>query len=327
MSYQTEGIDSTISFTSGFRGFGADGVYAIPLNNHPHFDPGQNIIDQRKAIGIPVRRTGSGFEFQQAHREPRTTYEFDANAYLLAPFFWLLFQNGASEGSSAPYAKTFTPYTSPDCEVWASLLRKMSSSSADSHVIHGAIVRSIRLTAETGGPLRATVEFIGYSWDDTFNASSAILNFSQTAPLLWKDAGNVAGIYVESTNLNIRGFDITFNNNATAVYYSSQYPEKFVLGDLTVEGEITVPWDAQTVGGNYLLNKFVNGEDVVLHIWWGSYAGNTVGDFSIKVNMRFTGAEVGGETETEVRLPFIHAFDGVNNIEVKCVDNYQMSIP
>ena len=124
----------------------------------------------------------------------------------------------------------------------------------------------------------------------------------------------------------MRGFDLTISNNATSVYYDAVTPEKYVLGDLTVEGNIYVPWSAATVGANTQLDNFVNGTDTLLKIWWGTYAGATEGDVSLQVNMRYTGAEVGGEPETELALPFVHAYDGTNDISFTCADAYDMSI-
>jgi len=323
---QTTGISTASDFTAGDIGISNASIYAVPLNNRPHFNPGQNIIDRRKAIGISTRRTGAGFEYDQGTREPTVTYELDANPYNLALLFWGLFQGGASEADGTPFKKTYIPYTAADCEVWFSLLRKMSASTGNSHAIHGAIPRSIRLSADAGGPLVASVDFIGHTWLDTFNATSVVETYAEKAPLLWQNAGSVAGLYVATTEVHMRGFDLTISNNATPVYYDAVTPEKYVLGDLTVEGNIYVPWSAATVGANTQLDNFVNGTDTLLKIWWGTYAGATEGDVSLQVNMRYTGAEVGGEPETELALPFVHAYDGTNDISFTCADAYDMSI-
>ena len=310
-------------------GIGADSIFGLPITNPGvNFDPGQQIIDQKKATGVSYRRTGTGYEFQQAHRIPVTTYEWDANVYNLAGPLWLLFQGGASEGDLSPFTKTYVPYVTPACEVWSSLLRKMSASSADSHAMHGVIVRSITLSAEVGGPLKASAEFIGYDWTREFNFASApsVLNFDAHAPVLWKDAGNVAGLYVATTETHLRGFEITITNNAVPIYYDDVKPTKFALGDFDVTGKITVPWDATTVGGNSQLANFVSGENVLLHIWWGTFASSTEADISIKTNMHYTGAEVGGDEETGTTLPFVHAYDGANNFEMKVSDDYEMEI-
>lgn len=329
VQFQKTSISTAGTFASGADyGLGAAGTFAIPLTNHPHLEPGPQIIDQRKATGVAYRRTGAGYEFQQGHLMPVFTYEFDANADTLAGFFTLLFQSGVTEGASTPFTKTCVPYTSNGCTWWGAAMRKMSAAAADSHAIHGCIVRSLTLSAETGGALKASVELIGHTHTTAFDydATPATSTFGAVNPLLWKDAGSVAGMYVASTEVHLPGFELTFTNNATPVYYDQTEPVKYVLGDLDVTGTITIPWSQATEGANTPLDNFISGADTALHIWWGTYAGTADDDVSFKVNMRYTGAEVGGEPETGTTLPFLHAYDGTNNVEVKISDGYDMTI-
>ena len=334
ISFQTTLISTAKTFLAADVGLGAAGKLMLPLTNHPHFSPGQQTIDVRKAIGIPTRRIGTGYEFQQAHREPSVTYEFHANAYTLAGILWTLFQNGASQ-SADPFEKTFGVYTSPACEVWASLIRHMSAGTADSHVIHGAIARSITLRGEVGGPLTASVEFIGHTWIDAFDfdAQSSVLSPDTHAPLLWRNAGSTLGIYVGTTPIEIRAFELTITNSAVQKFYTAQTPDKHVLGDLLATGRIYVPWSAATVGANAQLDNFVNGTDTILHVWWGTtyaaYGTDVVdeADMSIWVNMHYTGEPiVGGDVETELDLPFEHAYDGTTDLKIKLADAYDIGI-
>lgn len=331
--FQKTLISTAPDFEATDLGLGAAGKLMLPLTNRPHFSPGQQIIDVRKATGIATRRIGTGYEFQQAHKEPSTTYEFHANAYTLAGILWTLFQSGSSQEAD-PFEKTYIPYTSAACEVWCSLIRKMSAGTADSHVIHGAIARSVTLRGEVGGPLTASVEFIGHTWIDTFDfdAASSVLSPSATAPLLWRNAGGTLGFYVGTTPIEMRAFEITISNNATPCYYTAETPDKYVLGDLTATGRIYVPWSAATVGANAQLNNFVDGTDVPLHIWWGTHVAygqvvTTEADLSIWVNMHYTGEPiVGGDVETEMDLPFEHAYDGTTDLRVGLADGYDLTI-
>jgi len=333
ISFQTTSISTAKTFLAADTGLGADGKLQLLLTNHPHFSPGQQTIDVRKATGIPTRRIGTGYEYQQAHREPTTTYEFHANAYNLAGILWTLFQSGASQ-SDDPYEKTFTTYTSPACEVWCSLLRKMSAGTADSHVIHGAIARSVTLRGEVGGPLTASVEFAGGSWADDFDfdAVSSVLSPDVHAPLLWRNAGSSVGIYVGTTSVEMRAFELTITNSAVTRFGTAATADKHILGDLLATGRIYVPWSVSTVGANAQLDNFVNGTDEMLHVFWGdsiAYGADVAdeADVSIWVNMHYTGEPiVGGDVETELELPFEHAYDGTTDLKIKLADAYDIGI-
>lgn len=332
LSEQKTSISTAAGFTSGNIGI-LSNVFALATNNHPHVDPGQQIEDTRKATGIAQRSVmsaSSAGEYQQTRKEPSVSLEFDANAFNLAPVLWSLFQTGASEGASTVYPKTFVAYTDPACEVWLSILRQMSAAAADSHRLDGAICRTLTLEGRGQGAIKATAELIGY--DVTTNvtctaSTDPILTWANKAPLLWRNAGASLGTYVANTPIGIDGFRLVISNNATGIYYDDHRPQKFVLGDLTVSGEIAVPWAATTVGANSEFDKFVAGTPSRLRILWGSYAGTADAELMIEVNMRYTGATVEGDVETVTTLPFEHAYDGTTAITIALGDSVQRTIP
>jgi len=299
---------------------GAIGVdtskYGIPLINHPTFDPGSMVINTRKAVGTSYRQTSSGcLEYQQGSRVPTATYEADATYKILALFFQLLFQGGASEAATTPFLKTFIPYAEGDADVvaCAALIRQMSAGGTDSHMIGGAIIKSLTLSAEEGQPLRVSAEFSGYNMvsDFDFDADSNILEFDTTACLMWQNAS----VKIAGTAANIPGFSLTISNNAVEKFYNTPHVTKYVLGDFTATGSISVPWSATTVGANAQIDNFVAGTDTLLQIWWGAEnptASPAAGDVKLEVNMRYTGATVGGDDEIITELPFEAAHDGAS---------------
>jgi hypothetical protein len=308
------------AFASGAIGV-ASNKYGIPLLNKPAFDPGQAVVNQRKAIGVSYRRADAGFEYQQGSRVPTTTFEFDVTYKNIVPFLWMLFQGGTTEGAGATYLKTFVPYTESNAEIYvaSALLARNSDSAATSHMIGGAVVKSLTLTAEEGMPLKCSAEMIGYNMVSDFDldADANLIEYDTAAPLLWQNATVSLG----GTTVNIPGFSLTISNNLVTKNYDSWHTEKYVLMDCTAEGSFRIPWSAATVGGNAQIDNFINGTDQLLKVTWGTGSHTTDGDFEIEVNARYTGATLTGDDEIVTEIPFENVFDGTNNLRLYSVDS------
>lgn len=303
---------TTGNFVSGAIGVDTS-KYGIPLTNFPVFDSGTAIINTRKAVGTPYRQTGTGcLEYQMGARTPQTTYECDATYKIMALFCQLLFQGGASEAATTPFLKTYIPYAEGDADVvaCAALIRKMSGQTANSHVIGGAIIRSLSISGEEGQPIKLSAEFMGYNMvsDYDYSSEANILEFDTTACLMLQNMS----VKLAGTAVNIGKFDLSISNNAVPKYYNTNAVTKFVLGDFTATGNIVVPWAAATVGGNAQIDNFVNGTDCLLQFYFGNETPSATGDVKIEVNARYTGASVEGEDEIVTTLPFEGAGDGTN---------------
>jgi hypothetical protein len=314
-------VHSTNCFVSGSNSIMDDvnqgvttSVYGIPLTNHPTMDIGQAIIDQRKATGVSYKNTSTGMEYQQGTRLPTTTWEFDVTKNNIAPFLWLLFQNGASEAGASAYVKTFVPYTEGNVtEVHAALCRVMSTQvgDANSHLFGGCVVSSITFTGEEGQPLKASVTLMGYNaiTDFEFGAAANICVFdSSCAPLLYQNAV----ISVAGTTVNIPRFNLTITNNLKPAYYNSKHPTKFIYNDIDISGSFDLPWSQATVGANVELDKFVAGTDSQFICYWGHNPASADGDLALTANARYNGMPVEGEDETILKCSFAGAYDGAN---------------
>ncbi len=328
----TTGIGTTAPFTIGSMGI-ATSKYAIPLIGNPDINPGQEIIDQRKAIGIAQRSVGTGHcEFLQGTKMPTTTWEFDGNAYNLPIFLWTLFQKGSTEDVGADkFIKIFNPATASEgaeCEAWLNVLRKMEEgSSANSIRAYGMIARSMTLSSEGFSPLKVSVELVGAGYENTFDAGDALFTYDSNCGLVWGGTSGATATLGGST-VQLDGFEITVSNNAIARHYGQNTVQKFVTGDITVEGSITVFWGDTNHGQGDQITDFINGTDQQLIIYWGSADGTSVGDLAIKANIRYTGAEVIAEDEIATTLPFIGVYDGTNNaIDIIVADGIDRSIP
>ena len=283
----------------------ANASFGIPLLNHPHFDPGTQTINQRKAIGVSYRRGDAGYEFQQAASIPTTSYEYDVSVTNMSHILWAFFQSSAFQGSGAPYVKYFVPYESPTADVWLTLVRKLAASGTGaSHQIVGALPKTITFSCEEGQPLKTTVDFQGYSFVDTRDIASDTLTFSASAPLLWQDAT----ISLAGSAINSPGFSMTLNNNLITRFYDNSTAARHLLGDFTLEGTIRVPYSDASRGTNVELDAFIAGTASRLVISWGASVTNGIatatGDFSIVAHIRRTNVQFTGDDEIVAEVTF-----------------------
>jgi hypothetical protein len=316
----TSSIAATHAFGTGVIGI-ATNKYAYPLVGHVNFDAGQTVIDQRKATGLPYRRTGAGYEYQQGVKSPTTTWEFDANAYNLALPLWLLFQKGTTEASAgASSVKTYESYTCTtgvEMETFAALLKRMECGTVgSSQRILGAIVRSITFTAESNNPLKASVEFVGADISVTYSAENAVFTFDTNDPLIWGSSD--ANVYVSpagnspGTAINVDTWSVTISNNSVAKQYEKDTVQKFIMQDFSVEGTIKIPWGAAAGGGGTLVDDLITGDDMYIAIYWGSKTGASSGDFALMLNARITAVEMSYDDEVAQDITFSGAYDGTN---------------
>lgn len=285
------------------------GDHCLPITNiGTNLSAGQQFVDTRKAIGVPYRKSGTGYEYPKGIQSPSTTLEFDADAWNLSLFMWLLFQKGstmATDGTTYDFTH-WTPSTTVDCEceVWASIVEKMSSGTANSRAINGCICNALTLSSAVGETLKASASLIGYAIDDDYDCDSAsqVWTFAEKAPLMWQDAT----VELDTTAFCCDGFSLTLNNNAVTRHCDSQYPTEFVLGDLTGTGEIVVPWGSATVGGATQLTNFLAGTIGRLEIYWGHDLAGVAssGDLALDMRIRLTDAERVTPDVVGTRIPF-----------------------
>lgn len=323
---QTSGISNAVTFDASVVAE-ETGKPLLRATTKPSLDPGFQILDTVKATGLSVRDIQTGSEFQSGVQRPTLTIEFDATPNNLALFFWLLFQKGATENALLPYVKTYVPYTTPDAEVWASVVYLLSTSTAGENIVmHGAICRSLTLaSSETDQLVKATAELIGYSWAATYDASTAVTAAPAIEPLLFKNMTFQIG----SNAVNIPSFTLTINNNAEPRYFHAANPVKYVLGKLEVTGEIEVPRDsgAAAEDNNAQFSDFVALTPNKLTFYWGATPAASNGDVSLILNALYTGAEKVGDVEIGTRLPFQHVYDGTTNVSFTLADNLSRGIP
>lgn len=276
--------------------------FGIPLTNHPNLEPGTQVVNQRKAIGTSYRSTQAGMEYVNTVAVPETSFELDVTKSSLSHFLWSLFQKSGFQGAATTYTKYFVPYEDPALEMWLTLVRKIAASGdANSHRMIGCVVKSISISGEAGGVIKATVGFQGYSTERNRDIASDTLTFSTNSVLLFQDLTcTVAG-----SAANIDKFTFNITNNAVTKFFDSATAVHHLLGDFTVDGSVTIPWSDSNRGGNTEINAFVAGTPSRLNINWGGHEiASSDGDFSIISHIRRTNTQPVGDDEIMLEVSF-----------------------
>jgi len=285
------------------------------LTNRPSFTEGINVIDTRQARGVPYRHSG---EFQQGTKAFGTTIELRAHADNMALLVMSLFQN-VTEGGTAHH-KQCVPYTSSTSmdfsnnEGFFFSLCDYTGVASNSFRLVSCIARSITFSGDAGGNLMASVEVIAKDLETNYNSFGSA-GASSTSPLLVQDMMDSGGHSIAASDgtgesdVEIESFSVTFSNNAVPRYGENQTPYNYILGDFTVEGRITIPWE----GSNTEIDNYLNGTIRRLRLGWGTapftQASAVAGDFGIQVRMRYTGATLAGDEDQQLELSFIGVAD------------------
>ena len=208
------------------RGISAHSQFGLPLTEHAELVPGKEFTTPRKTTGNPEVRVGAGYERTATIVRPTCSLVYgEAEAYGAAAFLWLLFQSGASEAATVQTFNKPTTAEGAEAEVFAHIIRAMSTDTTDWQMITGAVCNSLTFAGEEGGTLSMTGEFMGADYTNVMNpdaGADANLILPGKAPLLFQDAT----ITVAATTTPITSFTLTIENGATPRYYNSSTPSE-----------------------------------------------------------------------------------------------------
>lgn len=300
-----------------------EGVYGWDVLGHPDLSNNQTFIDNRKAYGRPVRITGSGArEFQQGSIRAGGNFEWQVSASSIIPWLWAFFQDGSSiaavTGTAANTQYRFREYTSSDIEVVSNIIRNMGSGSV-SHRIAGCVPRSIQFQVGEDDVLKATMENVAYHHAaniDWSTLNSGVSSYSNKNVLLWQDACVQMGTALTGLDtVVLPGIDFTITNNIIAKFYDNQFAQRYVLGDLGITGNITLPWEAHPETAspsteqskNVQLTDFQAGTDKLIVISWGGATEDNSLRFELNVRFGTPALESNDNDEIVWSLPFTGA--------------------
>jgi hypothetical protein len=319
----------------------AGGVFRLGLTNQPHIVPSSGTLEHMTTTGRAEPFTT--LDYSQVVGEPATaTLEMPCTAYNLSLFLLLLFQKGCKENDLGGAINTFEarPYTNSAPIHTCSFIRVMDelttnmSASSLSHILYGGICKSLTIKGSQNNIITLSAEIVG-SWAyakaaapsdlTTFQmnlptvAAWSTLTFPSAVPIKFQNCTTKLGTYGSETAANFDDFSITFTNNATHRYYANSSIKSWVLGKITGEGTIRVPWGDLNHGGNSELINFINGTDYGFRIYnssiyaaAGASAATVDNTFDLTLNVRATGTNVVTDPEIQTEITFQCVYDGTN---------------
>ena len=306
------------------------GTTIVYLKNEPPFNPGREIITNRKSTGnaFLIKGGTTAIERTTGVEAPTTSFEFDFETKAAFIPFVTLFQDVTGTLVGTGTTKVFNCYTSSTVSEYAALLRVVDVSK--SQLIKGAIANSITISGAEGEPVTMTVEWLGADMDgDASSATTAWSAVDAQSFVMFKDitCGYSAGTTNPTgTTVDIVGFDITITNNAVARHYNNATIKKYLLGDLMVEGTLRFPWGATTVGSDTFFTHLNAGTDFQIALYKTSYletsASTTNGEFSILLNVEADDVVTTSDDEMTNEISFTGIYDGTSYpISLKMNDN------
>jgi len=310
----TSAITHSPDFASGNGSFGAN-TSIIYTKNDPVFNPNREIISNRKNTGNAYLTKGGSTAIERlpGTEAPTTSFEIDfetSSAYI--PLV-TLFQDATGTLVNSGETKVFNCYSSPTVSYYAALKRVLENDK--SQLIKGAIAQSITISGNEGEPVTMTIDWLGADMDG--DASTGVSSWTTSHAsnfVMFKDM--VCAYNSSSTTIDIVGFDITISNNAVARHYNNPSIQKYLLGDLTVEGTLRFPWGESNVGSDTFFTLLNAGTDFSLWLWKGANiidnVDTTAGYFAIKINAEVDDVTTNADDELANEVSFSGIYDGTN---------------
>lgn len=325
----------------GLEGTGAaNGVFRVGLLSSPHIIPSSGTIEHPTTTGLAEMFTT--LDFSQVVGEPASvSLEMPLNAYNLSLFLLLLFQGGCTEVNTAgKNTLRAVAYTSSAPSYYVSVVRVMVDDFATkpnvdtlSHILYGGLCTSLTITGAENDILKLTAEIKG-SWalaaaaTDLPNFEMLINNAANNwSSFIFMTAGQEANripIKFQDCTTKIGGnavdfdnFSITISNNAQHRYYANSSINAWVLGRLTGDASVRVPWGDANYGGNSPLTDFVDGNDYLFELYTEDMVGTppvatTDNSLDLKMNIRATNTSISTDPEVQTELSFAPVYDGTN---------------
>jgi len=326
--------------------------YGLMVTSDPALSFAPELTDEQKVTGLAQRWTGAGREFlpdgstswlssPQVVLKPTITLSMDADAYTLPFWLHLLYQSGMSEADATPFEKFCKPpvewdsgsgISGAEAEFFATLGRVMSTNSANSHKMDGAVVTSLTISGESGKAVKLSVELAGASATDAFDMGGTAVTYADKTPLLTSDLVAVIADAVSSseTQVNLESWSIKISNNAVGRVYNNSSIQSWVLGKFDVECTCTFPQDLSVMANSTFLNNMVSGNEVLLILTnvstaspltltraSGDSGGSeflSAGDVLLSAHGRITSFAMSGDNEIMNEITFTGTAGEVNNI-------------
>jgi|21_taG_2_1085346.scaffolds.fasta_scaffold09533_1 hypothetical protein len=239
----------------------ADAVqFGIPITGNPDFSPGTEIIETAVPDGITVGRVGdnsastpdqdvTGSNIFRGGSSPTGSIEFVPTVYSLALVGSTFFQTGTEQNGLRLQLRTVAANNPSDPLYYASILRKMSTGTADSRILSDSIANSFSLSADRSTPLTCSMDFTGrvlvtdYKCDDGADGAAADTTSDIGRNYALHDCVATISEGVSTTQyvMPIDAFSLSGSMETGYTFFNQTTPQSIMTGPQSWEGSITVP--------------------------------------------------------------------------------------
>ena len=270
-------------------GTGANSIaYGLAVTGNPDWSTGQEMVETDVADGYTTPRMNadttdalSGSTVYRGVQTPTGSVDFIPTSKSLFSVGSCFFQSGATEKTGALNHKQLTtPVVGAGSapSYYGSLLRQISTDSADSRVLSDAVCNSFSLSSDSTTPLTCSAGFTGRLLVTNFNMDTAIAG--SIKPTVKLDDGRnyllqdcqctIATTSDTDILMPIESFSIDCSSDVSYTYFNNQFPINMVMGAFSIEGSVTIPGDGRN--SNHTANAL---QDIFAKAGAGTGAGSS----------------------------------------------------
>ena len=246
--------------------------YGLAVTGNPDFSTGQEMIEidvqdgfttPRMNTGTTDATSGSSSIFRGV-QTPTGSVDFIPTSKSLMSVGASFFQSGATEKTSELHQKQLTTPIVGDGSsplYYATLVRQISKSGADSRLLSDAVCNSFSLSCDQSTPLTCSAGYTGRLLVTNYDMSTDIDGSGRTPNVTLDDGRNyllqdcqctITTASGSNILMPIESFNIDCTSDVSYSYFNSQFPINMVIGGYTIDGSVTIPGEGR--GGNHNLN-------------------------------------------------------------------------
>lgn len=258
-------VDNIIGQPTSKSGTVATGkIFGLPVTGNPGIAINQETIEVQKTDGFATQRVGGANEASdifRAGQNPSASFDFVTTGKALVQTAALFFQNGLKEVQydlDRKVAKLPSNTDGAEPSYWGTFVRKISSDSANSHLLSDSVASSLSFSLSQTAPLSISTTLQGRLMNHDANVSTLNDNFAGNKTATAKEA-QIFGldgkrnyllqdsiIAFEASDgsevvMAVEALDLTLSAEVTPNRFNTFFPLNMVLGNYTVEGSFTIP--------------------------------------------------------------------------------------
>lgn len=198
-------------------------------------------------------------------------------------------------GGNVPYTPLATG-GNPAATKYLTLLRRNNLATAKDKRMTDSVIKSLKLSSSSENQgVKLDCDFIGSALNTAYNGASDVLTLPTDSILLHK------GLTLQVVGLAtpVAEWDLTIDWGTVAIVDNQSTPSEFMLGKLTVLGNIRTPWIDDDV-----LNDFIQNITNTLTFYWGVAGASGYLQIQLPVKYNEPDEDEDGDLRLRQGIPF-----------------------